>query len=263
MRKFLANFVNSEAIACCNDVTEVNIDDEENLLHIEEMFIGHQTRTFIDANDDILPKDLGIFHKNCQLFYIESVAQLKRRMPLSNPVINLLSILKSSERKQGSSSVISLAKHFPNIIPESMLDDLHSEWNKYKYLKLPSNITECRVDCYWNQISLLVNSNGRKRFTLLPKLMKCMLMLPHGNADSERLFSQVNLIKTKQRNRIETKLMNALLTLKCNYVTCLDFQPTTGMIERGKNALHQPQLQPQEEQEAQSTDEDDDYMEEY
>ena len=136
-------------------------------------------------------------------------------MPLSNPVITLLSILKPSERKQVSSLVVTLAKHFPNIIPESMLDELHSEWNEYKYIKLPSNVSEYRVDRYWNEISLLTDSSGRKRFTLLPKLM---LILPHGNADSERLFSQVNLIKTKQRNRIETKLMNALLTLKCNYM---------------------------------------------
>ena len=137
------------------------------------MFIGHQTRSFINANDDILPQDLNTFYKNCQSFYIESVEQLKSRMPSENPVINLLNILKPSEREQGSSSVITLAEHFPNVIPESMLDDLHSEWNEYKYVKFPSHVTEYRVDRYWHEISLLTDSNGRKRFTLLPKLMKC------------------------------------------------------------------------------------------
>ena len=124
-------------------------------------------------------------------------------MPLTNPVVTLLKILKPSERDQGSSSVITLTKQFPNIISESMLDDLHSEWNEYKYVKLPTHVTECpRVDHYWHEVSLLTDSSGKRRFTLLPKLMKCMLVLPHGNADSERLFSHVTLIKTKQRNRI-------------------------------------------------------------
>ena len=61
MRKFLSNFVNPEAITFCSDVTEIDITDQENLLHIDEMFIGHQTRIFINTNDDILPSDLDIF----------------------------------------------------------------------------------------------------------------------------------------------------------------------------------------------------------
>ena len=109
-------------------------------------------------------------------------------MPLTNPVVK---IPKPSERDQGSSSVITLAKQFPNIIAESMLDDLHSKWNEYKYVQLPSHVTECRrVDRYWHEVSLLTDSSGMKRFILLPKLMKCMLVLPHGNADSECFFSR-------------------------------------------------------------------------
>ena len=59
----------------------------------------------------------------------------------------------------------------------------------------------------------------------------------------QSVFFQETLIKTKQRNRIETKLMNAQLTLKYNYMgNCLDFEPTVGMLKKPRNAVHQDRL---------------------
>ena len=61
--------------------------------------------------------------------------------------------------------------------------------------------------------------------------MKCLLALPHTSADAERVFSQLTLIKTKQRNRIGNELLNSLLTVKCNtHTPCYNFKPTERMI---------------------------------
>ena len=51
--------------------------------------------------------------------------------------------------------------------------------------------------------------------------------------------------------------MNALLTLKCNYMgNCLDFEPTVGMLEKARNAVHQDK-----EAQTQNTDMDHDNQE--
>lgn len=39
----------------------------------------------------------------------------------------------------------------------------------------------------------------------------CILCLPHSNVDCERLFSQLNVLKTKCHNRVIVDKMNALL----------------------------------------------------
>ena len=44
--------------------------------------------------------------------------------------------------------------------------------------------------------------------------MQSLLSLPHANVDVERLFSSVNLIKTKSRNRLHTRTVGALLNVK-------------------------------------------------
>ena len=40
------------------------------------------------------------------------------------------------------------------------------------------------------------------------------MILPHSNADVERVFSAMNCAKHKLRNRMKTNLLNALLSIK-------------------------------------------------
>jgi hypothetical protein len=43
-----------------------------------------------------------------------------------------------------------------------------------------------------------------------------MLTLPISNAVVKRAFSIMNLIKTKLRNKMQTEMLNSLLTIKIN-----------------------------------------------
>ncbi|KAF0705506.1 Dimer Tnp hAT domain-containing protein [Aphis craccivora] len=51
-------------------------------------------------------------------------------------------------------------------------------------------------------------------FEELCTLAMQLLVLPWSNADVERLFSQMNLVKTKLRNRMGSKLLDSILTIK-------------------------------------------------
>ena len=61
------------------------------------------------------------------------------------------------------------------------------------------NVTE--VDRYWHEVSQIQDLSGVEyRYPTLTRLTKAILVIPHGNADTERLFSHLGLNKTKHRN---------------------------------------------------------------
>lgn len=41
-----------------------------------------------------------------------------------------------------------------------------------------------------------------------------LLTLPHSNAEIERLFSQMNIVKTKVLNRLQLSMLNSILTIR-------------------------------------------------
>ena len=57
---------------------------------------------------------------------------------------------------------------------------------------------------------------SQKRFSNLAGLCKTLLVLPHSNADPERLFSMVCKIDTEQRGSLSSSTVQDLLTVKMN-----------------------------------------------
>ena len=49
------------------------------------------------------------------------------------------------------------------------------------------------------------DSEGNTKFKLVADFAQGCLSLPHANADCERCFSNVNRVKTKDRNKLKTK----------------------------------------------------------
>ena len=61
--------------------------------------------------------------------------------------------------------------------------------------------------------------------------MKTLLCLPHANVDVERIFSEVNNIKTRKRNRLKLKTLQAILQVKQGVREsggCTKFSPPQG-----------------------------------
>ena len=62
------------------------------------------------------------------------------------------------------------------------------------------------------------------------------LVLPFSNAEVERVFSGMNILKTKIRNRIILNTMNLLLYIRCGLKRwnkcCQSFQITKELIQK-------------------------------
>ena len=62
----------------------------------------------------------------------------------------------------------------------------------------------------------LPGDTSQLRFGKLVQLVKILLVLPHGNADPECLFSIVSKIETEQRGRLLPSTVRDLVSVKVN-----------------------------------------------
>ena len=134
-----------------------------------------------------------------------------------------------------------LASHLPQVIKEEEKAPLAEEFMDYCTSELPPQFTKlatAEIDTYWHRVAQITDSLGKLRYPLLTKLAKSVLIIPHGNADIERMFSHLGLNKTKLRNSLSVDTLTALLRLQFNIKQpCFSFTPTEKMITRCKNAI--------------------------
>eukprot|EP00795_Rhopilema_esculentum_P012577 gene12577-3276_t len=88
-----------------------------------------------------------------------------------------------------------------------------------------------------------IPGSNAKRFKFLPKLAEIILIIPHSNAELERLFSIVK--KNKSIERSSMKLggtLSSILAMKTMYpesnTPCYSWKPTEEVLESSKKATN-------------------------
>lgn len=116
---------------------------------------------------------------------------------------------------------------------ETDLQATDDEWRKLAIdSSIDPSVKQKNVEDFW---VYLYNweIDGEFKFKNLATFVLQVISLPHSSADCERLFSKVNLIKTKIRNKLQTETLNGLLLFSqhIKQTTCLNFKPTKEMID--------------------------------
>ena len=77
-------------------------------------------------------------------------------------------------------------------------------------------------------------------FPKLSSFMLSLLCLPHSSATVERVFSTVNRMKTKLRNRLSTATLSGMLHAKRLLVsnTCYDIPIPQQMLDMVKDTMY-------------------------
>lgn len=103
-------------------------------------------------------------------------------------------------------SIIRLAVKFPTIISEDHLDRLSDQWRELASYKndLGHLVNDYIEDppAFWLGLQEVTDANEQTKFDVLCNFMCTLLALPHSSACVERVFSKVNLVKTKQTNKL-------------------------------------------------------------
>ena len=209
------------------------------------MSMGEDVAKFLTQPSYSIEKrnEINGFLEHVQLFFIEAALQIKKRFPIDDPILKSLTFLNPDTiDSTNSKEVISLASKFPNIVIESELEKLDHEWRELQFLDpddLP-NFSERRKDIvsFWGSLSQMIDTSGESRFPTVSKLTKSLLSLPHSNADVERVFSQVVLIKTKTRNSLKSHTLDAVLMTKQSLSSCIQFKPDKSMYKRMNSSIY-------------------------
>lgn len=184
------------------------------------------------------------FLEHVQLFFIEASCQIRNRFPIQDDILKSLTFLNpDTVNSVSATKIVQLASKFPNIVPSSNLGLLDDEWRELQFMEpidLPqSSSSRNDVVEYWGKVGKMANTSGESRFPTIAKLAQSFLSFPHSNAEVERLFSQVTLIKTKHRNKLKTSTLESILQAKQSIQgSCLEFKPQRDMYDRFKLQMY-------------------------
>ncbi|KAL0833090.1 hypothetical protein ABMA28_001200 [Loxostege sticticalis] len=202
-------------------------------LPLEKIYLGVAAQASINEfSTEIPPTQIADFRKTCLSFYIEALSQIRKRFSFEDPLFDLLENVLNPIKAQKFEvkDLSSVIKRFPNI--ETDTENLHKEWKKHAFLDFNKlNISpDLPVEEYWNKILQMRDGTGEPMFPNLKEIIMVLLVLPFSNACVERVFSQLKLIKSDNRNRLNTDTIAALMATKAAVKNATKFEPSKALM---------------------------------
>lgn len=73
---------------------------------------------------------------------------------------------------------------------------------------------------FWSQLGQIKNFQDKFEYKHVAELAKWCMSLPHSNAETERVFSVVNDVKSKKRNKLGSESLDAVAKIRFSSKTC-------------------------------------------
>lgn len=88
---------------------------------------------------------------------------------------------------------------------------------------------------FWIMVRRIQNLNGERTYKDLANFALRALTLPTSNADIERIFSVMTIVKNKLRNRMLLPMLVAIIRIRVHLKVyghcCPDYEPTRHMLD--------------------------------
>ncbi|CAD7078353.1 unnamed protein product [Hermetia illucens] len=232
-------FVRKDYITMFLDSTsEFNLPPEC-LLDLESIYLGIKVECFLITNE-INVIEIDTFKNKCRNFYIEAILQILKRFDLNNSFFrNLFIIAPDNVYACTYKSIAPLLQQVPRLLADN-IQEIDSEYRTLiNFVKDKEQILD--IEEFWRMVARIEIGN-EQAFPNLVKLVFAILSFPHSSANVERVFSQLNLMKTKIRNRLENATIKACLQtkglLKLQNSDCTNFKVTTEMRKKCNKAMY-------------------------
>lgn len=209
-----------------------------------KLSIGQLAHDYLAKYKDKLSSlDKLDFYKKVRAFYVTAFEKLRHYLPLKSQTLKDLVFLDPMAKnlEHTEETAVRLGKRLSTTLTFEELDKIRDEIRQYSIEEIPREwifeLTDegaekrCRVDHYWLKVLAIKDKAGTIKYPVLKKLVLALLSLAHGNADTERSFSDMANILTKHRASMEILAVNALLTIKCELrvreLSCYSAVPET------------------------------------
>ncbi|XP_046869672.1 uncharacterized protein LOC124462142 [Drosophila willistoni] len=203
---FAINSLKIYIIAPDKSVDCINDDGFEKYV-TRDLYLGYAFEKHIKSVSISNDEEKSI-RESCTNFVVDLVKQLKQRLPDNFKILKqadafaVENILKTKKK-----NIIPILEFFgiPNI------DEIERQYNELTLISWEN--TEDTIK-FWVEVLNYRDSGGNNRFSKLSSVALEIHSLPWSNAEVERVFSQVNLIKNKIRNRMNVDTLNSILTIR-------------------------------------------------
>lgn len=238
-KTILECFIRRDLILNCA-IEKIDYKNPHNFLKLEDIYVGAENSAFLSRPDNGITKEQEVFFRTrCLHFLIESIDQINIRFDFANDVLLKLELINPENVKKGSSaSIIPLAMHFPNLLTEKDYQKLDSEWRLLRNTEI-QNFSDNGEE-FWVSVLKEKYNDGTSMFGTVSKFAIQLLSLPHSSANVERLFSQINLIKTNSRNLISSASLSGLLHTKeyLNGKSCYNLPISKELLKLHSNKMY-------------------------
>ncbi|KAI4468051.1 hat family dimerization domaincontaining protein-related [Holotrichia oblita] len=229
---FLENLTELKS-SCVNKICEI-LQNELSYIQINIIDFGYNYRQAI-VNNNLKLTDIEKIKQNSQHFVLTLCRELTKRIPQNLEVFYSIKYfspeicLKQINRPKFDNLPL-------NILDDNLSkQDFENEWNNLLAVNwnLEKDISSHN---FWVKVLEYQNAGGVHIYANIAKFALTTLTLPISNAFVERIFSFMNTIKTKFRNKINIPLLEALLRIKTEFVIndtcCHKFVPSKAMFQK-------------------------------
>lgn len=251
-----------------NAITDIDLDDDEVFKSNQHIFLGGMTKNNLSKllNDgDIGQSDYDkVFHAAHQYFK-HALVYMQQKFPLTDEVLMNARWIDVSKRMAGSWENVEYFVQRYSILCGISHDELYDEYFDYQTLNdneigeqawEDAKVIDCeeegvpsefhyRVDVLWWYIAnMKMPETNVPRFRHLLKVAEVVLVLPHSNAEEERLFSIVRKNKTDSRSSMKLSgTLSSILAMKSSFpessTPCSQWQPDDSLLKKAKSATVQ------------------------
>ena len=147
--------------------------------------------------------------------------RLVHYMPVGRRLLKSIQFLDPQKRKDMQEDDVAYAAQC--LMRTVDLDTVKMQWRAF-VIDTELSMEDDDVLKFW------ISEEIKKTYPLLSEITLKAIMIPHGNADTERVMSWLNRVLTKDRNRLQDPSLNDLLTTK-SYNLSRDISSSTMVID--------------------------------
>ncbi|KAK1904474.1 Protein FAM200B, partial [Dissostichus eleginoides] len=167
----------------------------------EKLNVGFTTRATLNRlleAGDITPQEVQLFQQAALAFLVRAVEYGINKLPLKEALLRHTRFVDVQQRTEcGVEDALYFIDRFQELLPfhgPEEQDKVCEEFLEYQLMDIPmpQDPTTFNVEEFWGSMSSIkCKVTGLSQFGRLTKIAQLVLVLPHSNADAERVFSMM------------------------------------------------------------------------
>ncbi|KAL3225448.1 hypothetical protein MRX96_025786 [Rhipicephalus microplus] len=180
--------------------------------------------------DEFSVADEAVMRESCIRFITTLVDQIRQRLPDNITVLQKTSLLSVENALcVVKEPLIPLLEAMA--VPPETIEKIQNQWGKITLLDWKQISS---TQSFWCEVHSYKDACGENPFAELAGFAMSMLVLPYSNAEVERTLSQLNIVKSKLRNKLKPETTNAILVvragLKRHQKSCFDYELPAAVV---------------------------------